>query len=406
MTDERSARDARDAERARDEIARLRAVMDALGMADPAPVEEPDAEAAEREIARIVALPHLASTPEAVERPADPDEPVDLAVERERRRGRRRWTAAVGAAAAVLIAFGMTMLPQGATEHAVASASPPLLALPIAPADLADGAGRPAHDALLALADVAGEQVDPAPAGRVQQTLTQSWFTTSTTDAGDATTVVEPTVRQSWIAADGSLVSSEWRGAPLGPEGQLEPVDTSPAAAAIDRVPAGAGFSVDAVTRLSDDPAVLRGELLALTYGLDCTGVHEAYCLYTAATGLASTYVLPSRFESALWQVLADSPEVTLAGDVTDRLGRRAVAVSVPGPVEDAGVTVRVLLIDVATGRLSGQEEVTLTSEVLEIDEPTVTLFSYIVSSAWVAQAGVPTDRPGYTDGLATPTGP
>ncbi len=393
MTDQRRTRDAQDAQ---DELARLRAVMDALGMTEAPTVEEPDAEATEREIARIVAVPR----PPAAEAPVAGT--VDLAAERVRRRGPRRWaTTAVGAAAAVLIAFGLSMLPQDATEQAVAAASPPLLALPIAPADLADGGGGPGHDALLELADAARRQVDPEPLGSVQHQLSQSWLTsTEVTDDG-TTSTVEPTVRQSWIAADGSLVAAEWRGDPLGPQGQLEPVDTSPAGAAIDRVPAGV-FPADAVARLSDDPAVLRAELLATTSGADCTGEHESYCLYSAATSLADSYVVPSRIEGALWEVLADAPGVTLVGDVTDRLGHRAVAVSVPGPAADVGVTVRVLLIDGATGRLSGREEVTLSSDVLGISEPTVTMFRYTVASDWVAEVGVPADRPAYTAGLAT----
>jgi hypothetical protein len=88
--------------------------------------------------------------------------------------------------------------------------------------------------------------------------------------------------------------------------------------------------------------------------------------------------------------VLADTPGVTIAGEVTDRIGRRSLAVAVPGNPVEADETLRVLLIDVTTGRLSGREEVTLDSDLLGITEPTVTHFRYQVATDWVARSGGP----------------
>jgi hypothetical protein len=377
---------------AQDEIARLREVMGLLGMTGPLPADgagaEPDGAATEREIARILALP--AEQPGRPEDDADGPVVAPVELDAVRARRRRRWTTvASAAAAAVLVVAGVTVLPHLGAETAVADGSPPMLALPIDPAELAHGEGEPARDALLELAAAARAQTDPVPAGDVQHTLSQSWLlSTRVTDEG-ATSTVDPTVVESWLAADGSAVSAEWRGAALEADGRLDAVDTSPASAAVDRFAPGT-FDADAVAELSDDPATLRTQLLARLPGLDCAGDAEPYCLYVALTDLADRYVVPSATEAALWTMLADVPGVTVAGEVTDRAGRTAVAISVPAwPSEDAEV-VRVLLVDATTGRLSGREEVTVSSELLGFTEPTVTQFRYTVTSAWTAAVGGP----------------
>ncbi|HEY0187788.1 MAG TPA: CU044_5270 family protein [Cellulomonas sp.] len=388
---------------AQDEIVRLREVMGLLGMTDLLPEDgpgsQPDDEATEQEIARILGLPAQDASadelpavtgpgtagPAAAPRTVAPV--VDLPVGRPRR---RRWvTVTAGAAAAALIAVGATVLPQLGTESAVADGSPPMLALPIAAADLAAGAGDPAEETLLELAQQASAQTDPEPGGDVQHSLSQSWLmSTEVTDEG-TTTTIDPTVVESWLAPDGSMVSAEWRGAALEADGQLEAVDTSPDEAAVDRFPAGT-FDADAVTGLSTDPAVLRTQLLDRLPGLDCTGDAEPYCLYLALTDLSDRYVVPSATEAALWTMLAEAPGVTVAGEVTDRTGRRSIAISVPGGPTDTAEVVRVLLVDATTGRLSGREEVTISSEVLGITEPTVTQFRYNVTSDRVAEVGGP----------------
>jgi hypothetical protein len=157
----------------------------------------------------------------------------------------------------------------------------------------------------------------------------------------------------------------------------------------VDRLPAGS-LDPGAVAELSTEPETLRRELLTSMPGATCTGDAEPYCLYSALTDLSDRYVVPSGTEAALWTMLADTPGVTLAGEVTDRVGRRSLAIAVPGSPVDSDDTLRVLLIDAATGRLSGREEVTLSSDLLGITEPTVTQFRYQVATDWVSRAGGP----------------
>jgi len=395
--------DDRDAARARAlaEADALRALLAAHGAGTPAPAAHPGDEDL---LARILATdPAAPDAPEEADRgtgpavppPGDPaaaDGPAAPVVPLRAARRARRWVAAAaGVAAAAVGGTVLALLPLHDPPAAVASGSPPMLAYPVTPEELAAGAGDPARDTLLELADAAGDRPDPAPAGDVQHVLAQAWYLSSTVGGdGSTTSTVDPVVRETWLSPDGSLVAMEWRGQHLGEDGRLEAVDTTPADASVDRIPAGT-FDPDLFTAMSDDPATLRGELLeaaggaAIGCGPDTT--YAAWCLYQAAAIVSDPYVLPSSFESALWRVLADEPGVTLAGEVTDRTGRRAVALGIPGGPAGPDV-VQVLLVDGGTGRMSGHEEVTLRSEAAGIDEPTVTQFRYVVGADRVAEAG------------------
>lgn len=391
-------------ERARAEVAALRDLLGPHGLGAPADAPgtdddaaiaallaraaaEPDADDAAHDAATDVPAADVSATD--VPAPAAPVVPLRAA-----RRGRRRWVLAAGVAAAAVAGVAIALLPTQQAPTAVAVGSPPMLAYPVPPEELASGAAaavEPAHDTLLDLAAVAADQADPDPAGPVQHVLSQSWLS-STTSSGDgvAETTIEPTVRETWLPADGALVAAEWRGADLRQDGQLEPVDTSHEQAWVDRFAAG-NSDPDRATELSLDPAVLRGQLLELAGG-DALGcgpgtVDGAWCVYQGLT-LLDAYVLPSALEAAVLTVLADEPGVALAGEVTDRAGRRAVGISVPPGALDVDPVVRLLLVDAGTGRLSGREEVTLSSELMDIDEPTVTTFRYEVAADRVTEVG------------------
>jgi hypothetical protein len=393
MTDSRQHDDDQhdDDRAALDEVAALRSALASSGVdpgtgTDP----EPDEAAVEAAIARIVAVPRDA--PAGATAPAESGAPAGDVVPLRPRHARRWWTVAAGVAAAAAVGVAVTLLPGNEPAPAVALGSPPMLAYPLDPEQLAAGAGTPARDTLLELAATAAEQDDPEPAGPVQHSLSQSWLMSTTVDGtGVSTTTIDPTVVESWIGEDGSWTMAEWRGAHLEADGRLGAPGTAPEDAVVDRFPAGA-VDPDAVQDLPLDPAALRAELLEPLAGVGCgpdgDPASGAWCLYLAVTDLADRYVMPSAVESAVWTVLAEEPGVTVAGEVTDRLGRRSVALSVPAPAGDPNPTVRVLLIDPGTGRLSGREEVTLSSPLLEITEPTVTLFRYTLASDWVAEVG------------------
>ncbi len=399
------------------EVAALRAALEAHGLG-PDPADDlpggagaPDAAAVEAEIARIVAVPRdgapdepgaapapPSATPPAADPAAAAAAPVAAPVVALRGRRRAWWTAAAGVAAAAAVAVAVVVLPQG-TPPAVASGAPPMLAYPVDPAALAAGGGAPAREVLLDLAATADARPDPAAAGRVQRTLAQGWYATTTDGADGAETTIEPTVTETWLRPDGSAVAAEWRGEPLGADGLLPRVDTSPEAATVDRLPAGT-FDADAAAGLSTDPATLRAQLLAPLAGVGCTPdappATAAWCLYLAVTDLGDRSVVPAAVDAAVWRLLAEEPGVTLAGEVTDRAGRTAEAIAVAGGPPGSDPVVRVLLVDRATGRLSGREEVTLSSAALDVTEPTVTLFRYTVASDRVAEVG-----PAGDDGTA-----
>lgn len=332
-------------------------------------------------------------TPRATDGPGTPPAPVADLADARRRRTRPWWLAATGAAAAVALAVAV-VAPWRTPPAAVAVGSPPMLAFPIDPAALARGEGVPARQALLDLAATAAEQDDPEPAGDVQHTLSQSWLLTTTARWDeDPSSTVDPTVVEAWLEPDGSVVATEWRGEHLGADGRLAAVDTAPSDASVDRLRAGT-FDPERVADLSRDPDVLRTQLRATLAdagcGPDADPAVGAWCLYRAVADLSDWYVLPSDLEAAVWTALADEPGVTVAGEVVDRTGRRSMAVAVPPGPADADPTVRVLLVDASTGRLSGREEVVLGSELLGFDEPTVTQFRYTVASDRVAEAGGP----------------
>lgn len=388
---------------ARAEVEALRAALARFGLGDPVDGTEPaDRRTPVEDDAAIAAIlqrtpvgaAHDGAAGGATEETA---RVVELA-DRRRRHLRRAGLAATSVAAAVLVAVGASVLPGGTPPVAVADGSPQMLAYPIDPAELEQGDGEPAHDALLGLARTAAAQDDPVPAGDVQHVLSQSWLMSTTVTDDATTTTIDPTIDETWLGPDGALVSLQWRGTHLDADGQLVDVGTGPADAAVDRIPPGV-FDPGLVAGLSLDPVVLRAQLMAPLAEIGCAGAsgpstvagdpgNGAWCLYQAVTSLSAKYVLPSDLEAAIWTVLADEPGVTLAGEVVDRAGRASVAIAVPAVPNDLDPVVRVLLVDRGSGRMSGLEEVTLSSPTFGFDVPTVTQFRYTIESSWVAEPG------------------
>lgn len=362
---------------ARAEVEQLAALLGELGLGTPAPDRPVDPGADDRAIAAITA-------PAAREHLA-PVVPL--------RRRRSPWSIAAGAAAAVLLGVGVALVPSHLGDPTAVAATPPMLAYPIDPEALAAGEGPSADAELDALSLVAAQRVDPEPAGTVQHTRSQSWLLSVQVDDDSTTMAVEPTIGETWTAADGSAVFVQWRGPGLAPSGQLvhdTVVDTAPENAAIDRMPAGT-FDAQQAANLSRDPGELRDQLLSSLAAIGCDvpdSPDAAVCLYLAITDLADRLVLPSDLNAALWQVLSDESGITVAGEVTDRLGEGALAFAFPGATWDGDPVVRVLLIDPVSGSIAGREEVTLSSELLQIDQPTVTQFRYDLSVDWTAETG------------------
>ncbi len=402
-------------DRALAEVERLRALMGELGLNPPLPDDasgDASGEASEREdaerIASIVGLPA-----------ARPGEDVDgpgatVAPGATRARGRRgraaRGPAAPGAprrpvrrgagptrarrpgarpvavAATALLIAALAIIPTWRAPQAEATNAPPMLGYPVAPALAASSEALPARDELLALADVAGAQDDASlGTGPVQHVLAQGWLLA--VDGDDGAAVIEPTVAESWLGADGSFLSTERRGPALGLDGRLVEVRGVSRMDQGDALPAGT-FDASRTASLPRDPAALRQALLERLTGVDCEGPAASVCLYLAVTDLWDRDVVPADLTAAMWRVLADEPGLTTLGDVTDRAGRDSLAVAFPVVDADADPVVRIALIDTTTGRLSGREEVTLESPALDLTEPTVTQFRYVVDAGRVAELG------------------
>lgn len=107
--------------------------------------------------------------------------------------------------------------------------------------------------------------------------------------------------------------------------------------------------------------------------------------------GLALLQPVPPRAESAILRVLARSPGLIDSGEVTDRAGRRGVAVSLDSAY--TGLPTRYTLIfDPGTGGLLGEEESLLGNPGrLGVGPTAVIAYTAFLSSGYVA---TPTARP------------
>lgn len=300
---------------------------------------------------------------------------------------RRSALLAVAAATAAVVVVGSQVT---SSPEAVAGGAPPLSYTLGAPDDAWDASLPSAHETLVALAEVAEGAPDLPQAGDVQHVALYSWE--SELDAGSGTTVVYPTADQRWTAADGSARVVQRRAEPVTYDGQID-TTAGPSAAgseSVDDVPAG-GADPSAVSRLPRDPEALEEALLAQVPDGLATGPEDEDLLLTRT--VVSQYqfsVVPQDVASGMWSVLADAPSVRLVGETTDRLGRPGVAVAVADALdEESGVeAVLVLIVSPTDGQLLGTETVTLTSPVLDVEEPTVTGFTAFTDRAWVEAIG------------------
>lgn len=257
-------------------------------------------------------------------------------------------TAAALVLLVVLLAGG---LPGGGSSTALAATPPALLT--------ADDPGTPARPALLRLAATADAQ--PALAeGRYRHLKTASWYLHTAVTTGEGRSVVIPTVTETWIAGDGSGVAIEGRGEPL----EAGPPDPHADRRSTDALPDDEGQ----VTRfgpgerhvlptesLPRQPAALRAALLT-----DNAGVPAHAQLFVALTDRLVQQRLDPALVAAFYRVLADDPAMRSFGAITDRAGRRGVAVGFDS--DYSGLPTRsVLIVDPHTGTPLGYEQILTT---------------------------------------------
>ncbi|WP_235737452.1 CU044_5270 family protein [Nocardioides alcanivorans] len=294
-------------------------------------------------------------------------------------------TAAAAAVTAVVVALQFA----GPTPPARAD-TPPMLTFELVPDGQLPGAGEPAAPALERLASVRAAQ-RIAQTGDVQHVAIDAWWTTSIDDGDPAGTTsrLEPVHTDSYFHPDAMMRIVERRGSPLKSDGRIadersdladrpathddsfpspEPGPTF--AATLPTTAAG----VRAALAGDDDPEMCRG--------------HEAGCLVADMVDLHRSYVVPTDVGAALWSALADEPAVIYLGTTTDRVGRDAVAFTVPS-YDD--VSQLIVFADPETGAFLGDETVLVApSEAYSFEPPAVTSFTAIVEASFVEPDDLP----------------
>lgn len=278
-------------------------------------------------------------------------------------RTRRRVLVAAGLTA-VAIAGSAVALPRLAAPPAYADTPSMLHYTPFA-------SKESAMDALTQLADRARRTPVPLGAGAVHYIQTRNWYlgTAMTTDMRILNTRVAETLRDEWIAADGSGRILDVRdGQPArwsGPHGS-EP---------------GHSFIVGRTVE------ELRAQLSQGYGGRSTAG------WFKATREIWNQQVVTPELQSALLTILAAQPDVTVEGTTTDRAGRSGIAVSTT--TKNSGELTPemrfTLILNPDTGMLEAYEQIALQAGTLPIHVPATTGYTL-----WLRQGYTPdtTHRP------------
>ncbi|WP_448058992.1 hypothetical protein [Cellulomonas hominis] len=314
----------------------------------------------------------------------DPTLEVPGIVDQAYRRTRRRYSVlAVAAAASVVLALTAVVQPWGPTPGAVAD-TPPLLRYDLtAVSGFADAVGDEAGPLLGTLASAALTRTDPPRTGDIQYVRSVGWALRLAVEPTGTSASLRPNSIDTWTRPDRSVSRVTSTGKPLALDGTVQVAQDAPV---VVGQPERETFRPNAQRRAT--PASLQGltgqDLLdELATGTACLdGPVTAVCLLDGVSLLHQDTIIPGSVDAAVWAALADAPDLVSLGRVTDRLGRAAVAVTVASDVQ---VPVRhVLLIDPATGALTGSEDIVLSDDpAFGVTPPAVIGFQAIVSAAW-----------------------
>lgn len=297
---------------------------------------------------------------------------------------RRRFVVAgVGTAAAV--SGGLAVHDRWLTS--APPATPPLLAYRLA------GAGTPApsaREALLALAALAAERSDAQPAADAafSRITTNEWDLSVATSEGATTSAVVPMVVKQWtpLAAGGEVRRVEFRGSPdLFARGdERTAVAVSGVTPRTDQTyPAGRHTVGPRPGELAAAPSLedLEDRLL---WGHTPQDASRTYRLLRNIRVLHAHHVVQPSVSSRLWQVLARQPDLTSAGEVTDRAGRSGRALVLDF---DRSLPKRwILIVSSEDGRLLAFEEV-LTEDAgrLNVRPPAVIGYTMFLDRRWTS---------------------
>lgn len=325
-------------------------------------------------------------------RPADEIESADAFVARMKREfprpatGWRRHTMSIvvgtGLLAAAVAGALVVVIP--ATNAPADADTPAILDYSLADGShVANAVGRSAASELHELARIGRAAPAPPRGGDTQEVVTSGWFVQVESRAESASARFTPTVQESRLAADGTLVVVSHKGRQLTSAGHLvQGVLQAPHS--VDRVPAGTFHPQRAVDLGTDVTSVRR----ALLHHGGCEtqrGAAVTACLYREISALHHQWVVPPALAATLWEILAEQPDVRLLGTVEDRAGRPGVgfAIDTPGPPALRNI----LIVSRDDGRLLGTEEV-LTADDADtgVSAPAVYSFTAILSARWIAQ--------------------
>lgn len=142
------------------------------------------------------------------------------------------------------------------------------------------------------------------------------------------------------------------------------------------------------VTRMPRESRGLRRYLSAARPECAPRSPGAAACLLHSATELYKVHVVPADLASAWWLMLADEPDVRSLGTAVDRVGRQVEAFAAPPGEGGIGTEIPVILVDPVTGRLVGNESITLETDYLRIDGPAVTSFTSVTEAHFVNSIG------------------
>jgi hypothetical protein len=232
---------------------------------------------------------------------------------------------------------------------------------------------------LLRLATVAARLPTPsAPGGPYAYVRTAGWYLDTQVSGERSTSKVLASMTETWTNTSGS---SRWitRRVP----GNGSHVTVSALGPVTGRDTASHGSTP---IRLSNDPSVIAHQL-DIGHPRRIGPVER----FVSLTDLALLQPIASQAQSAILRVLARSPGLIDSGEVTDRAGRRGVAVSLDSAY--SGLPTRYTLIfDPHTGALLGEEETLLGNPgQLNVPPRAVIAYTAYLISDYVAS---PTARP------------
>ncbi|MBD8607336.1 CU044_5270 family protein [Aeromicrobium sp. CFBP 8757] len=330
---------------------------------------------------------HGLAFPSADDLLAGHDGPSEVDVARRRRHRRRRVLAAVVSSVAAVSVFELGVFQPWQPDGAAAS-TVPILSYEYASAkQIATAPGKDARETLRSLSETAAEQVEPVRRGPVQYTVSDNFFLSATV-GGDEEPEVIPTLLQRWLTSDGAQRSVEKVDDPLDDSGRglSRPGgwDSLPVKGDVTQ-PAGE-IDAAALDRLPTDRAKLRTALLELTGCASRDRPDRPLCLYVHILELHNIYVVPARVDAAFWSLMAETGAYRLLGDVKDRAGRTGLGISL-FPESSPSYRV-VLIVDPATGRLLGAEDILIKDDVAaKITAPAITSFTAFLTARWVRSA-------------------